>query len=190
MCGIFLKILFHGYLQPHPLTLLTILFQSICCCMVNHLKCSGIKQKPFYSTHILAKQGFGKCTARIPCLCCTVSGNSAGNAWRLGAGILRRVSRWGLAKTSAGTVGWNPYNLAFPCNLGFLITWCLGSEAKNLSQLGWSSTFSWHSLVRHIASIGQGSHKAVPRFKERKNGPHFMVGLSISPTVKRTCGMG
>ena len=68
MCGIFLKILFHGYLQPHPLILLTTQFQSVCCCMVNNLTCSGIKQKPFYSTHSLAEQGFGECTAGIPCL--------------------------------------------------------------------------------------------------------------------------
>lgn len=64
---------------------------STCCHTVNHPKCCGIKWQPFYYAHSLVIQGFGRCIARTACLCSTAFGTSAGNAWRLGTGIIWRL---------------------------------------------------------------------------------------------------
>lgn len=44
--------------------------------------------------------------------------------------------KMGVGEDLSRDCGLEPLHLAFPCSLGFLITWCLGSKRKGLSQLG------------------------------------------------------
>ena len=96
--------------------------------------------------------------------------------------------KMGVGQDLSGDCGLEPLHLAFPCSLGFLITWCLGSKRKGLSQLGWSPTFFLTQPCTSHSIHCRDSHKAMPRFKERKNRPHFMLGYASVPLWKEHVG--
>lgn len=56
--------------------------------MINQIKCSGIKQRPFCMLTGFVGQKCGKSKTEMVCLCSSMSGASSGKSWRL------EVTRW------------------------------------------------------------------------------------------------
>lgn len=95
------------------------------------------------------------------------------------------------------TVRWSP-PVAFPCGLGFLVTWWLGSNGVCPGRDGRGEPakvtlclFSWQSLGSPVASllpnpIGPGSHKAL-QVQGKKHRP-LLLGLASQ--YKKPRGMG